>query len=140
MTTAVNTTVSSQEHTLHGRSEAIQTWWLPAALRRSGPWADASFSRDDAGSFTLGLVFCGAVGFLFGAGEISQLGMPILPSEEQQTAARDSVPRLVVSDQASVRAGARSLGEQQERQRLLVKKDRAQVTVLEAALMAKRRR
>ena len=116
----------------------VASWWLPTLLRRRGLWwASDAFSRDDAGAFALGLFFCAAVGFLFGAGEPSQLGVPILPPEARQAAARataarasglvansglvaDSGPRLVVTDQASVRAGARTLGEQQERQRRLV--------------------
>lgn len=139
MASAFNTTtvpaISLQRQLTAGNPSE---WWLPASLRHSGVWTDASFSRDDAGSFTLGLLFCGAVGLLFGAGEPSQLGMPVLPSEERQAAARESVPRLVVTDQASVRAGAQTLGEQQERQRLLVKKDRARLAVLEAAMRSER--
>ena len=96
------------------------SWWLPTLLRRRGLWATETLSRDDAGAYALGLVFCAAVGFLVGAGEPSPLGVPVLPSEARQAAARASGPRLVVTDQASVRAGARTLGEQQERQRLLV--------------------
>ena len=116
---------------------SVASWWLPTLLRRRGLWTSPdALSRDDAGSFALGLAFCGAVGFLFGAGEPSELGVPVLPSEACQAAARASSqlpagPRLVVTDQASVRAGARTLGEQQERQRLLVTKDRAQLAALE---------
>ena len=107
------------------------SWWLPTLLRRRGLWATDTLSRDDAGAYALGLVFCAAVGFLVGAGEPSPLGVPVLPSEARQAAARASGPRLVVTDQASVRAGARTLGEQQERQRLLVTKDKAQLAALE---------
>ena len=116
---------------------SVASWWLPTLLRRRGLWTSPdALSRDDAGSFALGLAFCGAVGFLFGAGEPSELGVPVLPSEARQAAARASSqlpagPRLVVTDQASVRAGARTLGEQQERQRLLLTKDRAQLAALE---------
>ena len=139
MASAFNTTSMPAISLQQQFTETTATWWLPAALRRSGLWADASFSRDDAGSFTLCLLFCGTLGFLFGAGEPSQFGIPILPSEERQAAVRESSgPRLVVTDQASVRVGAQTLGEQQERQRLLVKKDRAQLTVLEAALQSER--
>ena len=114
--------------------EQQPSWWLPTLLRRQGVWSGDSFSQDDAGSFALGLLFFGAAGFLFGAGEPSQYGMPILPSESRRATARGDGPRLVISDQASVRAGARSFGEQLERQRLLVKKDRTQLAALETAL------
>ena len=58
-----------------------------AASSPRARWA-TEISPEDAGSFALGLVFCSAVGSVFGAGETSQLGVPILPSEARQVAAR----------------------------------------------------
>ena len=57
-------------------------WWLPNELRSRGLLRpDAELSRDDAGSFALVLLFSGAVGLLFGVGEMSPLGMPLTPTE-----------------------------------------------------------